>query len=510
MAGNRLTEPLTDGTAEGDKMYLYFFDDEHIAHKSDLVRVPGPVTKLGAIMGGDDPDSPYNYDLFAGTVMPLDGGGYRAYFSVFRRSVDIFSLIASGGVVVCESSDGLNWHQVPLNFYQNPQITPGRVRMENIPDDFKGMFIQPQVVRLNGGTYRMYAWFHGRKGSYAVVRYLVADSTDGYSFTLRDFDAPALYHPCEFGRWGWEAGLVPMDFASMEHPVLPADQMMRLKSLRSNDATYVYYSEEREEYTMYTVFLLSNPEGSPRREGRDNAESLLRAISVRTSRDGLSFSEPRLVLVPDELDPMDQQFYYMSVHKQDGWHIGFVGDYEIVDQTMDLQLAFSRDGVLWQRLMRSPFISRGNERSFDSCSIYASSDLIDAGDDWILMYRGGSALHNYQGEHRFGTGLARFGKRRFMGLHTDKHAAFMLTKPFILTSPEITIDADIRGHIRAELCDPFGIPLEGYRREDFIPISGDNRKHILKWRNKTVQEYRYDALSVRFEITDGTVYAVGV
>jgi len=107
-------------------------------------------------------------------------------------------------------------------------------------------------------------------------------------------------------------------------------------------------------------------------------------------------------------------------------------------------------------------------------------------------------------------GWARFGKRRFMGLHTGGQGAFLLTKPFILSKPEITVDAEIQGAMRAELCDAFGAPIPGYRREDFIPVSGDSRAHPLRWKGKTTQEYQYDAVSLRFEITDGTLYAVDV
>ncbi|MDD3926599.1 MAG: hypothetical protein PHT33_08065, partial [bacterium] len=483
-------------------MHLYFFDDEYIAHKSDLARVPGPVDRLGTILESDD----YWYDVFAGTIIPLDGGGWRAYMDAYKKGNDICSNSANSGVVVCESSNGIDWHEVPLNFYSDPSVTSGRIKMENIPSDYDGVFIQPQVVPIEDGC-RMYAWFHGSRGGFPIKRFIAADSADGYTFALRDFDKPAVYHPGELGPRRNEAGLAPADFAAANRPVLAPEEVLHIKRLRSNDATYVYYSEEKKEYIMYTPFLLPNLESNPRSKDWDSPRGVVRSISMRTSRDGISFSDPQLLLVPDECDPLDRQLYHMSVHRQDGWHVGFIGDYRILDQTVDIQLAFSRDGVSWQRPMRTPFFARGGEGSFDSTSIAAASSLIDAGDDWILMYNGRSTPHNYLGEHSFSPGLARFGKRRFMGLRTGGGASFLLTKPFILTEPEITVDADIKGLLYAELCDAFGIPIAGYRREDFIPLNGDSRKHVLGWKSKTTQDYRYDAVSLRLEITDGTVYA---
>ena len=72
------------------------------------------------------------------------------------------------------------------------------------------------------------------------------------------------------------------------------------------------------------------------------------------------------------------------------------------------------------------------------------------------------------------------------------------------------MDADVRGSLRAELCDPFGNPLAGYRREDFVPIAGDRRAHVLRWREVETLPYRFDTVSLRIEATDATLYGLRV
>ncbi len=138
--------------------------------------------------------------------------------------------------------------------------------------------------------------------------------------------------------------------------------------------------------------FISNPKGSPRRVEYDNAKSLLRVICRRTSKDGINFSALEIIIMPDENDPMDRQFYYLAVQRYDGINWGLLGNYNVAEQTMDFGLCFSRDGRSCLRPARGPAVFREPD-SFESKSIYASDAMIDAGDHWLLLYRGGTQLH---------------------------------------------------------------------------------------------------------------------
>ena len=486
---------------------MYFFDDRHISSMSGLMRVPGPVAKLGPVFGSVDPKSDFYYDPFAGTIMPLKEGGYRAYVSTFGYKTKE----PTRGVSVLESKNGVDWSEAKLDFSRKEGLNPGRIKIDGLPDGFQGYFKQPQVIRLEHDVFRMYVWCHGFLGRAAIGRNLVCESKDGYQFKILDFGAPVLYHPCEFGKWGWEAGLIPMDFSSAERPALAPEKMLPLKGMRSNDSVSVYYDPVQRLFIIYSVFLMHNPAGNPRQEDRDNARTLLRVITRRESADGFRFSDPELIITPDENDPLDQQFYYLAVHRQDGWNIGFLGDFEIIDQTMDAQLCFSRDGLKWERPCRSSWIPR-QPGAFDSLNLYAAAGLIDAGEDWLVVYRGGTRLHRSaegSSDRELCIAAARFGKRRFLGLDTGPNRdSRLLTRGFILTGPEIKIDADIRGDFRAELCDVFGAAVPGYRREDFVPVKGDSRQHILRWKDKETAGYRFDPAALRLEMADTTLYAI--
>ncbi len=478
-------------------MRLYFFDDARLRSVSGFTPVPGPVEKLGPVGGTETPDPRWSFDPFSGSLLPLGGGAWRAYVTAFGRS-----RIEESRPCVFESPDGLRWER-------------GRIlQLGNLPQDFAGWMKQPSVVRLGDGSLRMYLWLHGTRGKQTICRLCTAASGDGQSFAIEDFDKPVLYHPSELGPRGWETGWVPTaDQFDPRWRSGSADELRRLKRTRSNDSTYVYREADTGRFIIYGVTFLPNPPGSPRREERDNVPSMVRVIARRESADGYEFSDPEIILMPDAGDPLDQQFYYLAVHRQDDWHIGLLGDFEAVDQTQDLNIVVSRDGHSWTRPTRSPFIPRV-EAEPDGMNVYAINSLIDAGDDWLLIYRGGYRPHNdaeIRSDISSTMRMARFGKRRFVGLDTaGNRDARLVTGGFVLTCPEITLDAEIRGKLRAELCDAFGNPVPGFRREDFLPVTGDSRRHVLRWNGKSAAPYQFDPVSLRIEATDSTLYALEV
>lgn len=475
-------------------MYIPVYDDEYFPVVSGLVMVPGPVTKLGLVPGLEEYLGEWALDVFSGSLLPLPGGGYRVYVTAFHRQNHMLTM-----PFVLASADGQHWE--PL----------GHIQVTNRAADLDIYIKQPSVCFNDDGSVRMYAWCHGKRGDYVISRCCVLRSEDGLSFAFEDFNAPVLYHPHEFGKWGFEPGLVPT-VDTTEAKWLEADPaaMHQMKGMRSNDSTCIYREPDTGQYVIYGVFFLPNPEGGPRREERDNARSLLRVVARRVSDDGYHFSDPEIILMPDAADPLDQQFYYLAVHRHGDWRIGLVGDYEVVEQTMDLGLAFSRDGRQWRRPLRSPLIPRDPE-GFDSQNLYSCDRLIPDGDDFLILYRGGTKLHNERYKSHLGLdmALARVPQERLVGLDTaGNRAARIVTRVFIQSRPELALNADIRGSLRAELCDPWGNPIPGYRREDFLPVGGDSAAHPLRWRDRETLPYLYDTVSLRLELTEATVYGL--
>ena len=91
----------------------------------------------------------------------------------------------------------------------------------------------------------------------------------------------------------------------------------------------------------------------------------IRRIGRSTSEDFIHWTDPEDVLVPDSDDPPATEFYGMPVFKYEGLYIGQLWMYHARSEetpirfasTVDVQLAVSRDGIVWERVGdREPFI----------------------------------------------------------------------------------------------------------------------------------------------------------
>jgi hypothetical protein len=489
---------------------FYFFDDTDLALESGFHRVPGPVEKLGAMtvdgrLWDDEPAA-----SFAGSVVSAPGGGWRMYYSYHEPGGKVFR------VALAESADGLTWHRSDLKQNLLRGNATNHFALGGLAaDDNVG---QPQVVPRPYGGWYMHFWLHDHDRG--LVRYLTAGSDDGVEWTVLDPDTPTVFHPAdrEVGQNGWVAGLTkasPEDQFADER----AYSWLAAKRLRSGDATYVYANSDGSGYEMLTVWLLPNEAESGRRVPHDNAPMVVRTVHRRTSADGLVWSDPELIVVPDDHDPFDMQFYYMAaepVSRSSDWHVGYLGHYRCWDQTMDVEIAFSRDKRHWERPVRGGWIPKGGADEIDHASVYATNRTIPLSDGRRLMlYTGHNSLHNstlppgVAGPKRAIMG-ATLRNNRFLGLKTlARQAGRIRTKPFILTEESIAIDATVEGGIRAALCDAFGKPLDGFGLAESDDMTGDG-PFRLTWRGKGCEGYRYDAVSLCLEVADGTVYSVDV
>jgi hypothetical protein len=254
--------------------------------------------------------------------------------------------------------------------------------------------VQGVHLRLPGGTHRLYFWAHGP----GVIRYLAADSDDGRRYRVVDPLRPCLYHPSERavgGQAAEEAGLTRL---AKKQARPEGGERLAPGRLLSNDATNVYVRPDGR-FEMYSVALLEVPRDDPRAIAHDNAPGWVRVIDRYVSDDGLDWTDRRRVLVPDARDPVDQQFYYLSVTPTEQGLVGLLGHYRVQAQTMDLEWCHSRDGIRWERPLRRAWIPRGRPGEPDSYGIYASHALVQHEGRWWLFYTGVNAAHNGKDAH---------------------------------------------------------------------------------------------------------------
>ena len=113
-----------------------------------------------------------------------------------------------------------------------------------------------------------------------------------------------------------------------------------------------------------------------------------RLIGRSESPDLYEWTDPETILVPDEQDPSDAEFYAMPAITYEGWYVGMLWIYNTTSTTHYPEAVFSRDGIHYQRNFRQPFIQRGGRRvEFDYNSIYAGVPIVH--DDTIHTYYNG-------------------------------------------------------------------------------------------------------------------------
>ena len=277
------------------------------------------------------------------------------------------------------------------------QCTPGEpadapFALGNLPEKWRP--VQGIHIRLRNGKHRLYFWAHGPQ----ILRYLAAESDDGRRYRVLDPLRPVLYHPSDRAAWG-----VTSPDSLLVHrepnPARPAEEPAAASRLISNDATNVYQLPDGS-FELYSVGLIRVPKDDPAYMAHDNAPGLLRVIDRYTSADGLHFETRRRVIRRDAQDPVDQQFYYLSVTHTAQGRIGLLGHYRCQAQTMDLEWCFSRDGIEWQRPQRRAWLARGNPPEPDCYGIYANNQLVQHEGKWHLFYTGVNSAHN--GKHAYG------------------------------------------------------------------------------------------------------------
>jgi hypothetical protein len=100
------------------------------------------------------------------------------------------------------------------------------------------------------------------------------------------------------------------------------------------------------------------------------------------------WSDPETILIPDERDTPDTEFYAMPTMAYEGVYVAIPWIFHTTNTTHHPELAFSRDGIHYRRDFRSPFIERGHPLDFDGTSIYSRAPFVHG--DRIMTYYSGT------------------------------------------------------------------------------------------------------------------------
>ena len=262
------------------------------------------------------------------------------------------------------------------------------------------------------------------------------------------------------------------------------------------------YDTDRRKYQLYTRRVPNLP----------------RDISLYESFDLVNWEDKGRILVPgDEHDPPELfNFQGLTPFFYEDFCLGLLNTqyslpesetYEVFHDPpadwpsdrlghVDIQLAYSRDGVQWSRPRdRSPIVPNGEPGSPDAGVIFVPSanPFVINGDTYIY-YTAVRYQHNertqaaYMKEHDYDLRdavscmLAKMPEDHWVSLDAGAEEGWLLTRPYGSPS-QLLVNADAEGgSIEAEFRTPYGDPVEGFTRADCIGISGRGKDQEVRWK----------------------------
>ena len=237
-----------------------------------------------------------------------------------------------------------------------------------------------------------------------------------------------------------------------------------------------------------------------------------RRVARAESPDLLRWSYPQTVVTPDELDPVE--VYGMPVFPYEGLYFGLLQMYySDTSMTIDSQLAFSRDGTLWDRLpTRQTFIERGIEhgqaREFD-CGMLFPLPPVPVGDELWFYYTGHNVLHNDSGAQESAVGLATLKRDRFIARTPVRQSeGALVTRAFTCEGDGLEINAcAANGRIRVEVLTERGEVVEGFGRGECAAFAGDALAHSVRWNGGGLSALRGRTIRLKFYLSEASLYA---
>lgn len=240
-----------------------------------------------------------------------------------------------------------------------------------------------------------------------------------------------------------------------------------------------------------------------------------RRVNYSESRDLKTWSEPQQILTPDELDTND--YYGLQVFRYaDAW-LGQLWIYDDdVEETIEIELAWSQDGIHWSRLPdRQKFLRRGRPGEQDGYMVIPAQEPVIVGDEMFVYYTGHPNPHGAADANANSVGFrTKLRLDGFISLDAGLPHGALITRPFTLQSDHIAINAVTHhGDIVAELVEPYyhepeGKPIEGFAAKDFDVFRGDSTAHRLSWRgNSDLRSLKGRRLMLRMQLQRAEFYS---
>ncbi len=410
------------------------------------------------------PSPPWEHDVgFAGTVIrDPDDGTFRAWYQGWFN--DRYP------ACYATSSDGIHWHKPELGLVEESGSSANnRVLNEACVPNVMFDARDPDPDR----RYKMLYWDYSLPRQHRQASFSVAFSPDGI-------------HWNEF-----EGNPVRADTGDT-HSLLGWDESV---------GKYVAYIRPGRNYEY---------------DGKSGRDDYIRLIGRSVSDDFESWSEPEVVLGPDEDEP-NLEFYGMPAFRYEGLYLGLPWAYHTYPEetysraggTTDIQLAVSRDGIEWERAGdRQAFIPLGPPGSFDQGILGCAKEPVRVGDELWFYLAGSDGDHGSKFRNARGF-LAKLRLDGFVSVDASDTVGTVTTKPFQCDGGTLSVNADARGGTLAvAVIDESGYEAEGMPMIDCAVMDVDSVRQRVTWRDHvSLDHLKGQAIRLKFYLRSARLYS---
>jgi len=246
-----------------------------------------------------------------------------------------------------------------------------------------------------------------------------------------------------------------------------------------------------------------------------------RAAALTTSEDFKTWSEPELILVPDDVDDrwgkgmQRSHFYGMCAFPYESMYLAFLWIFQATDDEgyhdgpIFIELVSSRDGINWKREEgdRPPILELGPSGSWDDGMVFTTNHPLVEGETVKLFYGGIDGLHAGPiSEWDGGIGLATLRKDGFASLDAGEQVATVTTKKLTGAKGLLHVNCDASGGwLKAEILDASGKVIPGYALDECKPLEADKVSHVMTWKNEMALPD--GDIRIRFEMQSALLYS---
>ncbi|MDB6117960.1 MAG: hypothetical protein JWO08_1741 [Verrucomicrobiaceae bacterium] len=183
---------------------------------------------------------------------------------------------------------------------------------------------------------------------------------------------------------------------------------------------------------------------------------------------------------------------------------------------IDLQLGFSRDGLVYDRPHREAFLrSARTPGAWNRGYLHPATGVCLIVGDKLHFYFGTWSGEGINGPHMYtggSTGLATLRRDGFASMDASDNAGTLTTAPVVFKGKFPFVNADAKdGELRAELLDGDGQVIAPFSQKNSIAVKTDSTRQRLEWKGTAdLEALAGKPVRFRFHVTKGKLYSFWV